>query len=80
MTFRRNKSTKFLDNDVEIKPDEKGSLLADVWHNGVQVHAKYPIAKAGAKPAGIHLQNHGNPVVYRNIWMVPADQPAPEKK
>jgi hypothetical protein len=56
--------------DVEIKADEKGDLRATVLHNGVKVHEDYPIAKKGAKPTGIHLQNHGNPVVYRNIWIV----------
>jgi hypothetical protein len=57
--------------DVEIKPDEQGDLRATVWHNGVKVHENYPIAKKGAKPAGIYLQDHGNPVVFRNIWFVP---------
>jgi hypothetical protein len=56
--------------DVEVKPDEKGDLKATVWHNGVKVHEDFPIGKKGAKPAGIHLQDHGNPVVYRNIWFV----------
>ncbi len=66
--------------DVEIKPDEKGALLATVWHNGVKVHENYPIGKVGAKPASINLQNHGNAVVYRNIWMVPGEPRQPEKK
>jgi hypothetical protein len=46
-------------------------------HNGVVVHDKYEIiAKTGAgkpeaaNPAPILLQNHGNPVFFRNIWMV----------
>jgi hypothetical protein len=56
--------------DVEIKPNEKGELRADVWHNGVKIHTGYRIAGKGAKPAGIHLQDHGNAVVYRNIWFV----------
>lgn len=54
--------------DVEIKPDAQGDLKATVWHNGVKVHEDYPIAKKGAKPANINLQDHGNAVVYRNIW------------
>ncbi len=64
--------------DVEVKPDDKGDLRATVLLNGVKVHDGYPLAKKGARPSGIHLQDHGNPVVYRNIWFVPAD--APEKK
>jgi len=63
--------------DVEIKPDDQGDLRATVLHNGVKVHENYPIAKKGAKAAGIYLQDHGNPVVYRNIWLVAAE---PEKK
>jgi Domain of Unknown Function (DUF1080) len=59
--------------DVEIKPDAQGDLRATVLHNGVKIHEDYPIAKKGAKPAGIHLQDHGNPVVYRNIWFVPGE-------
>lgn len=49
--------------------------------NGVIVHENLelakdfttsaPIAKTLATPDGpVHLQNHGNPVVYRNIWIV----------
>jgi hypothetical protein len=48
-----------------------------LWHNGVPVHCDYEITnKTGAgKPEGperlpILLQNHGNPVVFRNIWIV----------
>ena len=55
----------------KVKPDDKGDLKATVHHNGVKVHDAYPIARKGAKPAGILLQDHGNAVVYRNIWMVP---------
>ncbi len=65
--------------DVEVRPDDQGKLRATVWHNGVKVHDSYPIAGKGAKPAGIHLQDHGNPVVYRNIWFVPGPA-APGKK
>lgn len=48
-----------------------------VWHNGVKVHDDYEIPnKTGAgKPEGpdplpILLQDHGNPVRFRNIWLV----------
>ena len=30
------------------------------------------LTKKGAKAASINLQDHGNAVVYRNVWMVPA--------
>ncbi|MFO0964157.1 MAG: DUF1080 domain-containing protein [Gemmataceae bacterium] len=58
--------------DVEIKPgkDEKtgkeGTRMT-VWHNGVVIHENIDFP-GGAAP--IHLQNHGNPVFYRNIWLV----------
>jgi len=49
-----------------------------VLHNGVPVHLHREIpTKTGAgKPEGaeafpINLQDHGNPVLFRNIWMVP---------
>lgn len=58
--------------DVEIKPDGKGKLVAKVLHNGVVVHEAFPIANDNAKPASINLQNHGDAVVYRNIWVVEA--------
>ncbi len=66
--------------DVEIKPDDKGTLRATVWHNGVKIHEDYAIGKAGARPASINLQAHGNPVVYRNIWFVPDTATTPAKQ
>jgi len=49
-----------------------------VLHNGVKVHDKTEVtgsttASLGGKasrPAGIYLQDHGNPVQFRNIWLV----------
>jgi hypothetical protein len=55
--------------DIEIKED-KGSTVATVYHNGVKVHDNFVLRKAPPRPTTIHLQNHGNPVVYRNIWVV----------
>lgn len=49
-----------------------------VYHNGIPVHWRYALTNktGGGKPEGpeefpIALQDHGNPVVFRNIWMVP---------
>jgi hypothetical protein len=49
-----------------------------VLHNGVPVHWHREITAktGGGQPEGpsllpIQLQDHGNPVVFRNIWMVP---------
>lgn len=58
--------------DVEIKQGEGDQLLLTVLHNGVKVHENYAI-KGSPKGVNIQLQNHGNPVVYRNIWMVPGE-------
>jgi len=51
-----------------------------VLHNGVPVHWHREItAKTGggqqesSLPLPIQLQDHGNPVVYRNIWIVPGE-------
>ncbi|MDQ3812583.1 MAG: DUF1080 domain-containing protein [Armatimonadota bacterium] len=63
------------------KFDEAGkktqNAIITVKHNGVVIHDKYEITgKTGAgKPEGpearaILLQNHANPVFFRNIWIV----------
>jgi hypothetical protein len=65
--------------------DEQGMKLSDatlvVRHNGVLIHdgvkvphctTAAPISKEG--PRGyLHLQNHGNPVRYRNFWVLRKD-------
>lgn len=65
------------------KYDESGELLKNarmtVKHNGVMVHDNVELPKAttaapnrlGPDPGPIYLQNHGNPVRYRNVWVVP---------
>jgi hypothetical protein len=66
--------------------DAEGNKIANaritLRHNGVPVHSCYKIAtKTGAgRPEGpdelpILLQNHGNPVQFRNIWMVEGSRP-----
>jgi len=50
-----------------------------VRHNGVVIHENVEIPtitpggpQPAEKPVGpLHLQNHGNPVRYRNIWVLP---------
>jgi hypothetical protein len=63
-------------------PDGKKTANAriTVLHNGVPVHWHREItAKTGGgkvegpEPFPINLQDHGNPVVYRNFWLVPGE-------
>jgi hypothetical protein len=59
--------------DVELKSDpldpasKKQMVKVSVSHNGVKIHDNVVLA-GGQGP--LHLQNHGNPVFYRNIWVV----------
>lgn len=61
--------------------DSEGDKTADavvtILHNGVAIHKdrKLPAPTPGGgqkdeKPGVLFLQNHGNPVVFRNIWIV----------
>jgi hypothetical protein len=71
--------------DIEFKRarfDPAGKKVADalitVVHNGVTVHDHVSIPKSTEdhnrkiedKAGPIHLQNHGNPVYFKNIWVV----------
>jgi hypothetical protein len=59
--------------------DSSGKKVKDaemtVVHNGVKIHEKAKVSKAttaapSGEPGGIYLQDHGNRVQYRNIWLV----------
>jgi len=65
------------------KFDDAGKKISNaivtVKHNGVVIHDKLEIPQGtpggtinseSATPGPLFLQNHGNPVVYRNIWAV----------
>jgi hypothetical protein len=62
------------EGDTQVKP-----ARMTVRHNGVVIHDAVEVAKTtpGGKPGPapgrgpLHLQNHGNPVRYRNIWVLP---------
>jgi hypothetical protein len=63
---------------VDGKKTEMGRIT--VFHNGVKIHDDVKLTKdnttAGlggdpCTPGPIMLQDHGNPVQFRNIWLVP---------
>jgi hypothetical protein len=60
--------------DAEGKMSERPIIT--VRHNGVLIHDKVVLPEKGnigkPTPAGgpLHLQAHGSPVRYRNIWVV----------
>ena len=57
---------------------KKSNARMTVTHNGVLIHEDLEVPRpTGAsstntenKPNGLHLQDHGNPVQFRNIWVV----------
>jgi hypothetical protein len=65
--------------------DDSGKKLKNaritVRHNGVVVHENAELpkdttaapVKEGPEPGPIYLQDHGNPVRFRNIWIVPKE-------
>jgi len=74
--------------DVEFTAarwDQQGKKISDaklsVWLNGYPVHRDQKVpgpttaAPVGESPSDgpLYLQDHGNPVTYRNIWLVPLD-------
>ena len=63
------------------KYDDSGNKTANaritVKHNGIVIHDDIELPKhtpgrhgEGPEPESLFLQNHGNPVVFRNIWVV----------
>jgi hypothetical protein len=58
---------------------KKPACFEKVLHNGVVIHENIEVSKPTAaalwndqKPTGpLALQDHGNPVRYRNIWIIP---------
>ena len=66
---------------VAAKYDDAGKKSSNarisVKHNGVTIHDKLELKSGtpgrlpeGATPEPLYLQGHGNPVVYRNVWVV----------
>jgi hypothetical protein len=71
--------------DMEFTPAEFGSdgkktknARATIFHNGVKIHDNIEFPKEcpggqkeAAAPGPFQFQDHGDPVVYRNVWAVP---------
>jgi len=64
--------------DVEYRVQKKdgkyaGKPRVTVYHNGIKIHDNVEIGRV-AKSGNFHFQDHGNPVRYRNIWVVPVEE------
>lgn len=63
--------------DIEYRVEKKdgkpvGKPRLTVFHNGIKIHDNVEM-KNNARPGTFHFQDHGNPVHYRNIWVLPLD-------
>jgi hypothetical protein len=72
--------------DIEFTPAEfdaagkkTKNARVTVLHNGVIIHDNVELpkdcpggAKEGPAPGPFRFQDHGDPVVYRNVWVLPA--------
>jgi len=64
--------------DVEYRAEQKdgkptGKPRVTVLHNGIKIHDNAQL-NAPARVGGFHFQDHGNPVEYRNIWVLPTEE------
>ena len=64
--------------DADGKKTDNAKITA--YHNGFPIHDGYELKnktgagrKEGPEPLPIYLQDHGNPVTFRNYWIVPHD-------
>ena len=66
------------DIEYHLASGDKPATMS-VLHNGVKIHENVELKKhttsapdngADDTPGPLHLQDHGNPVAYRNIWLV----------
>jgi len=56
--------------EVETKDGKPtGKPVITVLHNGIKIHDKFPLPRR-ARAGKLQFQDHGNPVQYRNIWIV----------
>ena len=64
--------------------DKEGTYIRGsaytVLHNGVLIQDNMEVGGREGKTGHLRLQDHGNPVRYRNIWHRPYREPIPMKK
>lgn len=48
----------------------KGKPRVTVYHNGIKIHDNAGL-RNDARAGTLFFQDHGNPVLYRNIWLLP---------
>ena len=51
-----------------------GKPRVTVFHNGIKIHDNATL-RGDARKGPFHFQDHGNPVRYRNVWVLPVGQP-----
>jgi hypothetical protein len=61
--------------DIEYRVKKAGGQLTGkpkvtVLHNGLKIHDNFDLPQ-NARVGGFNFQDHGNPVQYRNIWVLP---------
>ena len=49
-------------------------------HNGVLIQDNMEVGGSVGKTGQLALQDHGNPVRYRNVWFRPYRDPIPMKR
>jgi len=63
--------------DIEYRVEKKdgkyaGKPRVTVYHNGIKIHDNAAV-HGDPRKGNVHLQDHGNPVRYRNIWVLPVE-------